>query len=48
MTLPKVALIVVVPVATAVARPEVLIVATPVLLEAQVTDVVTSAKEPSE
>jgi hypothetical protein len=33
---------------TAVAKPEVVIVATPVLLEFQVTDVVMSPKEPSE
>jgi hypothetical protein len=38
MTPPKAAVIVVVPVATAVTRPEVLIVATPVLLDLQVTD----------
>ena len=36
------------PVAIAVARPEALIVATPVLLEFQVTDEVMSPKEPSE
>ncbi len=42
------ALIVVVPVATPVARPELVMVATPVLLEFHVTDVVISPNEPSE
>src|ERR1039458_2927879 len=48
MTPPKATVIVVVPVATGVTRPDVLIVATPVLLDLQVTDVVMSPKEPSE
>src|ERR1039458_7332400 len=49
MTPPKAAVIVVVPVATAVARPPgLVIVATPVLLEFQVTELVMSPKEPSE
>src|ERR1039458_5576397 len=48
MTRLKAAAIVVVPVATAVARPEVVLVATPVLLEFQVTEVVMSPKEPWE
>ncbi len=48
MTLPKAAVMVVVPDDTAVARPELLIVATTVLLEFQVTDEVMSPNEPSE
>ena len=49
MTPLKAAVIVVVPVATAVARPPgLVIVAMPVLLEFQVTELVMSPKEPSE
>jgi hypothetical protein len=47
-TLPSEALIVVLPLATAVANPAEVIVATPELLEFQVTDDVMSPKEPSE
>lgn len=48
MTPLKVAVMVVVPDDIAVARPELLIVATPVLLEFQVTEEVMSPNEPSE
>ncbi len=48
MTPLKAAVIVVVPDDIAVARPELLIVATAVLLEFQVTEEVTSPNEPSE
>ena len=49
MTPLKAAVIVVLPVATAVARPPgLVIVATAVLLEVHVTDAVMSPKEPSE